>query len=208
MCNHTPVTYPIAGTRLERLKARHKDESLTHPEEWAQLIRQESPALTRFINHKLGQRRNREKMAEDALTETWLATMRKIKPSYSRPDLQRAFLFSLAWGAVTKVVRDGRRFDHGHGEGDPELDLLNWLEALKAGGELESLDAFKALLDKAVPPLTERERTIVRMRILEDATYSGIAAALQIPWQTVATTYHRAMERLRNGLGDDPSEWL
>jgi RNA polymerase sigma-70 factor, ECF subfamily len=55
----------------------------------------------------------------------------------------------------------------------------------------------------AVMALPEPYRTVVLLRHMEEMSYEGIAAALEMPLGTVKTSLHRARQRLRRALGGE-----
>lgn len=205
MCEQHEFTFPITGERLERLKARNPDESPAHPDEWAQLIRQESPKLLWAIKGHLRCRRDVATVADDALQATWLTLLKKVGPNYDRPTLERSYLFHCALGASTHIRRSPSHAQ-GHGESDLESDFVQQLETRSIASGEGINESFEGILDRAEPKLTEREREIVRLHLIEGLTFAEIAKALHEPLGTVYGTYRRALERVQTGLGDDPFE--
>jgi len=205
MCQGTPFTYPITGERLERLKAKN-------PEDWAQWIRQESPALASFLRSRLQRRKDAEKDTEDALQLTWLLAWQKVGPEYTRSELYRAYLFCQAQASATQVTRKGghehligNRGGHDNDGGDDddfESSLLGWLASRGIENEESLRRRLEELLDVAQPKLSGTERTIVVLKIYEGPTFAEIAATLDLPPGTVSSTYYRALEKVLQGLLD------
>lgn len=207
MCVDHAFAYPIAGERLERLKARNDDVSPTYPEEWAQWIRQESPALRRFLKHRLRRRRDVEQDTEDALQWMWLNAYQKVGLQYDRPTLHRAYLFWLALAASSEVMRKGGREQLLGGndrddDDDFEPSVLAWLASRGIEDERALRQKLEELLDIAEPKLSDLERTIVLRRLFDGQTFAEIAADLALSLGTVATAYYRALGKLRRGLLD------
>ena len=50
---------------------------------------------------------------------------------------------------------------------------------------------------EALATLSEKERTVVSMKILSDMTFNEISEALQIPMGTVTWRYQEAIKKLR-----------
>ncbi len=205
MGGDNPFIFPITGERLERLRARREDGTLANPEEWAQLIRQETEPLKGFLRYKLRSIRNSEALVKDILQRTWLDLINKVGPSDQRQEdrLTRSYLRATAWGAMTATWRDSR-FDHGRGDIDPDADILNRLESAAFASEAEILADFQTMLNKARPPLTEPERQIMEKRFIGGMTFKEIAAELELPLGTVTTAYYRALEKILAGLPDNP----
>lgn len=212
MCNDQPFTYPITGERLERLKARLEDGKLAYPEEWAQLIRQETPRLSAIIHARLRGYRNANVLAADALQRTWLDLMKHVGPDYSYrvpPDpeniLTQSYIMGAPYrGAITAVCKDAFRYDHGCGEIDPEEDILNWLESKSFESEASILAAFHEMLDRAQPPLAVRDRKIVELHLFHGKTFVAIAAELQLSMGTVSSAYYRAIRQIGAGWPIEP----
>ncbi|MBI5534230.1 MAG: sigma-70 family RNA polymerase sigma factor [Deltaproteobacteria bacterium] len=57
-------------------------------------------------------------------------------------------------------------------------------------------------LTEALDVLPERQRTIVEMRLLRELSFAEIAEAAGCSEDAAKMTYHRAMERIREMLGD------
>lgn len=204
MCLAPESTYPIQGERLERLKARNADGSPTFPGEWAQWIRQESPALESHLRNLLRRQPNVEKDTEDALNNVWLTLFKKVGPRYDRSELWRVFLFDQARAAASEVIRKGKREQPLGGarsgkedaDSDVESCILNQLAARGIDDEAELRREFDELLELAQSKLTDLARTIVRRRI-DGETFAKIAAHIGSPLGTITTTYYRALQALQ-----------
>jgi RNA polymerase sigma factor (sigma-70 family) len=204
MGHDNPFTFPITGERLERLKARREDDSLAHPEEWAQLYRQANPKLVRFVRYKLRNYRNAEEFLGEIVSQTWLDLMKRLGPNSLAVELRESYLNWAALGAMKSILGDSFRFDHGVGGVDFEADILNWLEAAAFQSESAMAAAFSELLDKARPPLTERERQIVEMRFINDLTFDQIREVLKLTLGQVSAAYYKAIRQIRAGWPQDP----
>ncbi|MFO0821187.1 MAG: RNA polymerase sigma factor [Pirellulales bacterium] len=209
MCQVSPFTYPIKGERLERLKARDANGSPAYPAEWAQLIRQESPSLRLYLKTLLWRQRDVESDADDALQVTWLLILRKAGPDYGSDVLERAYLFAQARAAASDVIRKGQREkalgstgDDSAIDDDFESSILALLASRGESDEQALRQALDDLLALSQPKLTDLEYRIVVYHLIDGLTFAVIAVDSDQPKGTAATTYYRALEKVRKGLSD------
>jgi DNA-directed RNA polymerase specialized sigma24 family protein len=201
-------TYPIQGERLERLKARNSNNGPRHPGDWDSWIAQESPSLLTFLRFRLRRQRDPETGAEDAFQDTWRLAYGIVCPIYSRSEFSRGYLFALAMGAASEVMRKGGRerpygdFNDGDedGEGGGAGGLIVAFLAVAGLSEAELLRRFEELLELAEPPLSDEEKTIVRGKLIEDNTFAEIGRVLEIPSGTASGKYYRAIRKLFLGI--------
>jgi RNA polymerase sigma-70 factor (ECF subfamily) len=66
----------------------------------------------------------------------------------------------------------------------------------------EPSDAWLAGVEEAFGELPEGQREAVRLRVLEDRDYAGVAAALHTTEQTARVRVHRALRAMRARLSD------
>ena len=152
------------------------------------------PRVYNFIFAKLKNTADADDVASDVFLKMndHLDMFDASKASFS------TWLFRIATNAVTDYTRKVQR--GGETEWDdffsPEAPISDTPEAnaIKEEGNEELLRA----LDK----LSEREKKIVEMRYFMDAEFSLIAETLDMKPGAVRVALHRALEKLKNILGD------
>lgn len=136
--------------------------------------------------------------ADDVTSDVFL----KMNDNLEKYDASKAsfstWLFRVATNAVTdharKVTSRGEtEWDDFFSPAAPTADTPE-ANALKEEGNEELL--------KALDKLNEREKKIVEMRYFMDAEFSFIAEQLDMKPGAVRTALHRALEKLKDILGD------
>ncbi|HVM21518.1 MAG TPA: SigE family RNA polymerase sigma factor [Egibacteraceae bacterium] len=130
--------------------------------------------------------------AEDAVAEAFVKTYRRMQRG--GVDQPRAYVRRVV---INEVNSRFRRL------------LLERREAAKRSaddrGERTAADqlADHDEVFAALRALPERQRTVVVLRYYEDLTEKAIAEAMHISVGTVKSTLHRALQRLREVLGEE-----
>lgn len=139
--------------------------------------------------------------AEDLFQHTWIRVTEKIR-SY---DPKRSFdnwLFTVARNLAFDHMRRYRpeSLDEPLPSGESRLEVL----ASESPGAIEEMLGTEraASVDAAMETLPLIFREVLSLRFEEDMKLEEIAGLLQIPLSTVKSRLKRALEDLRNILGD------
>lgn len=121
--------------------------------------------------------------AEDAVMDAFLR-VRSRDRKLDRPDAYlRTAVMNECRSRWRRSARPPRYVEPVRGAGEPEIDGI-WREIGKLSGQ---------------------QRAVVALRFYEDLTIPQIAAALELPQGTVKSELHRAIERLRTLLPEEPT---
>ena len=128
-----------------------------------------------------------EEAVQEAFARAW-----KQRHSCRSPDSPLPWLLQITRNEALRVwVRRRRRFEVERPGAAPELAVQD--------SELEAvLPAIAA--EQTLDVLKPEDRTIVRMRYLEDMPQARVAAELEMPEMTVGVRLHRARKRLRESV--------
>ncbi|MDR2037619.1 MAG: sigma-70 family RNA polymerase sigma factor [Bacteroidales bacterium] len=74
--------------------------------------------------------------------------------------------------------------------------------------ENDQVRELKLFIEKAFENLTNRQKEAIYLYYIEGLNYSDIGELLQMNYQSVRNTVHRALIRLRERLGDSPPVFL
>lgn len=145
--------------------------------------------------------------AEDLLQETFLRVVRVIG-EYDHDGRFEAWLFRIA----ANVARDHARRRRRRGERvslDANLDNQTPRERAPAtlpgpAAHAEAADGANRL-NAALEELSESDREVILLRHFAELSFREIAEIQGTPLGTALARGHRAMERLRDIMGDDAS---
>lgn len=126
-----------------------------------------------------------EDIAQEALFRAWRHRDSLKSHAALRPWLEQI--------VRNEVIRAHAR----QGEG---VELEN--AALPAQSDQSEEVALRIDLDRELAKLDPHERTLIRMRYVEDLTQPDIAARLRLPEGTVKVQLHRARQKLRRALSE------
>lgn len=157
-----------------------------NPKAFGELIRTEQEYLYRMAFLYTHQ----EDDALDAVQESILRAYKAIR-SLREPDYFRTWLTRIVINTAKDVYR--RR--------DPHADLedLRELAAPEGVSPDERMDLYAAL-----DMLPEHYRDVVRLKYFDGLTTREIAQRLEVPEGTVSSWLHRAIEKLRLELKEEP----
>jgi len=166
-------------------------ESLTDPGCFGVIFERHFPAVFGFVGASTA-----EDMAEDIASEVFVRAFRqrdRYKPEYKSA---KPWLFGIAANLIADHYRSQARqnrayrrvFARDGGDAGFEDDASDRIDA----------EAVSQLLHKALGSLRSQERAVVTLFVLENMSYTEIAAALEIPVGTVRSRLSRARLRLRN----------
>ncbi|WP_310742072.1 RNA polymerase sigma factor [Microbispora sp. H13382] len=168
------------------------------PEAFADLFDRHASALHRYVARRLG-----ASLADDVVSDTFLAAFRK-RERYdpAQPDA-RPWLYGIAANLIGRHRRTEIRFYRalvrtGVDEvAEPYADRVN---------QRVSAQSAQRGLAKALAGLSAGDRDVLLLVAWADLTYEEVARALDIPVGTVRSRLHRARAKTRAALGgDDPS---
>lgn len=134
----------------------------------------------------------------DAAEDIAAAVFHKLLDSVqkgSMPLTPRAWLYQVARNLIIDHTRRQRHRDH-----VPLTDTLAVPANVEATVEalLRAERAHEALLR-----LNERQRNVIILRFLQGLDVSEVAAILNVSVGAIKTLQHRALENLRQGLGNE-----
>ena len=163
----------------------------------AGLIEQYQTSLYRYLLHLV----HEPATAEDLFQQTWMRVAEKIR----KYDPKRSFdnwLFTVARNLAFDHMRRYRpeSLDEPMPSGESRLELV----ASDSPGAMEEMLGAEraALVGAAMETLPLIFREVLSLRFEEGMKLEEIAGILQIPLSTVKSRLRRALEDLRNLLGD------
>jgi RNA polymerase sigma-70 factor (ECF subfamily) len=124
--------------------------------------------------------------AHDLTQEVFLRVSRAGVPDASDVG-RRAWVFKIARNLALNHLRDGRR--------KPPVVALDYTS-------VPATQELVIALHDAIERLPEGERDVFVLRETAGLTYEEIAAACDLPIETVRSRLHRARQTLRASLGD------
>lgn len=146
--------------------------------------------------HRYIARRLSQDVADDLAAEVFVIALRGGHDPSIGPA--RPWLYGIATNLVARHRRtETRRWKA----------ISRTAERHRAGHEDEVLDRvdaqrFTAPLARALAGLKQRDRDVVLLVALGGLSHAEVAAALEIPYGTVASRLNRARKLLRRALGD------
>jgi len=119
--------------------------------------------------------------AEDVVHQVFL---RLLSAEITMPEAPAAYVYRAVRNAALNARRSGSRLT----ELDPQSGVFR-----HGGGNQEAALA----LEKALAELPEEQREVVVMRMWSGLTLEEIGSAVDVPFNTVASRYRYALEKLR-----------
>lgn len=155
------------------------------------------PLITRYTRSRLGRQESVSCSAEDVAQEVMIATFKALDTYKDRGLSFRAFVYGIASHKVTDAFRAiGRNKSDAVADVPDDADMSKGPEAQLLSNELSGKIA--GLLE----PLTDMQRNVVILRILEGRSAEEAARILGSTSGAVRVTQHRALGRLRTYLED------
>jgi RNA polymerase sigma-70 factor (ECF subfamily) len=165
------------------------------PDAFGQLVARYYDACWRLAYHMLGERAD----AEDVLQETFLRAYLALK-RYDERDQFRGWLFRILTNqcrnALTSRGRRGRRFI--------QDDVA--IEGAPAPPEIAPPGIHDAALTKALAQLDPAQREALLLKYAEGLEYTEMSAMTGVGESALKMRVKRGSERLRNLLGQEPSD--
>ncbi|MEM7205622.1 MAG: sigma-70 family RNA polymerase sigma factor [Planctomycetota bacterium] len=165
-----------------------------------------SPLLLAQARYRLGPAARQQVPAEDLVHETWAVALPRLgtlEPREGRlaPVLMKYLsniLLNRVNQAIRGLIRDRQR--------EPNATLDDLAERRERGVITNAMRReIRETIHDELLRLSEREREILVLRLLEQRTGTEVADALGISRENVYTRYHRALQVLRSRL---PDSWL
>lgn len=162
--------------------------------EFERLVREYQHRIFNFACYCVGNRDEAQDVTQEVLLKLW-RNLEKLEPAGVWPWLIRvtrnASIDALRKrGSYRAVVQE-----------DPEGEATDRMWSATPGPDtaIETAD-FRQHLQAALGEIREPYRTIVVLREIEDLKYEEIAAALELPLNTVKVYLHRGRRMLRQRL--------
>ncbi|MCK9928581.1 RNA polymerase sigma factor [Frankia sp. Mgl5] len=172
--------------------------SVREPEVFADLFERHGDRVHRYLARRAG-----ADLAEDLVSDTFVAAFEQR----SRFDPARGPDGALPWllGIATRILQGHRRAEARRWR-VLERALPDRPEPAAADRVADRVDADAAVqsLVRALAELPDGERDALLLLAWGDLRYEEIATALAVPVGTVRSRIHRARNRLRAALADDP----
>ena len=140
---------------------------------------------------------------DDVTSEVFLAAFRGISRFEGDGSAFRAWLFTIAHHKGVDALR--RRSSGELLVGSPGLDDMGLPERATRSAEDLALDRVAdADVVRRLGTLTDDQRAVLLLRVVADLSLAETADVLGKPVGAVKALQHRALARLRAGLGDRP----
>lgn len=161
-----------------------------------QLAREYQDRIYNFACYCVGDRDEAHDVTQDVLLKLW-NHLDRIEPAGVWP-----WLIRVTRNASIDALRKRGSY-RAVVEEDPEGDVTRRTpSSAPAPDELAESADFRVRLERALRQIREPYRSIVVLRELEDLKYEEIAAALDLPLNTVKVYLHRGRRMLRQRLGE------
>ncbi len=154
------------------------------PQVWPDLYRRLGASLyavARALTHSTAD-------AEDLVQQTFLELYR-ARQSFERAESPRAYAFAVLRNSATRLRKRARTFEPLSAAEEPQVAA----EAVDAG-------EFDPRLERALASLPAEQREVLALKLDGELTFAQIASVLEIPLDTAASRYRRALEKLRERL--------
>jgi RNA polymerase sigma-70 factor (ECF subfamily) len=182
-------------------------EDLTSPERFEALVREHQGMVFRTLTRLTGAGSQVEDLAQEAFLRLYRAL-----PEFRGDATVSTYLYRIVYN-VAQDEWKRRRKERSHLAEDPgnaDEDQSAWIEGFAGDAltehartpEQRMQDAETlAAVEAAMQELPEIERAVLVLYHQEECSYEGIAAALEMPINTVRTHLHRGRKRLAALLG-------
>jgi RNA polymerase sigma-70 factor (ECF subfamily) len=180
-------------------------ESLTSPEGFEALVREHQLAVFRTLTRLTGSGTH----VQDLAQEVFLRLYRAL-PNFRGDSAIATYLYRITFN-VAQDEWKRRRKERTHIAETPaqDEDETSWVESLP-GDTLQQharnpeqllADAqLQRAVESALRGLSDVERAVLVLYHQEECSYEGIAAALELPINTVRTHLHRGRKKLAEAL--------
>ena len=132
---------------------------------------------------------NQKENAED-VTQDFFVKLYSMAETMELKDSHKTFLATIARNMAIDFVRKNSR----------SIAVDDFVEEgiePVSNDKVEETVIGDMTVTEALATLSEKERTVVSMKILSDMTFNEISEALQIPMGTVTWRYQEAIKKLR-----------
>lgn len=182
-----PARQPASrGWRTSAHDAGHNALRDRDHESWNSLFDQEAPAIYRYALSRLGDAGRAEEATSDVFEAAW-----KNAESFSDRGLPpRAWLFGIARHVVASSQRSWLRRA-------PEISIEAYVEDGKAESHDDRLD-----LVRAIGGLSKGHAEVITLRFVQGLTLAETAQVLGLTADAVKGRQLRALEALRERLGE------
>lgn len=132
--------------------------------------------------------------ADEVVNDVFLAAFGQLERFDGGPAEFRGWLFAIARNKRVDAIRRAQR--RPSVAGDPADE--------RADDGVEAVAFADEYVERLLAPLTPEQRDVVVLRFVLDLDLESTAAALDKPLTAVKALQHRALERLRREVHDDP----
>jgi RNA polymerase sigma-70 factor (ECF subfamily) len=164
-----------------------------------ELVRRSLPVVIRYLKTLTGNADTAADIAQETFVKAW-----KHLPRFDARTSFRSWLFTIAKRTAIDELRKRHALPF---SAIVTPNGADYAEALISDmpSPLESAHAARreAFVASAVGQLSDSHATIVRLRIVDDLTFSQISHTLGTPLNTVKSAYRRAVTQLRGFLDAD-----
>jgi len=194
----TSETFPLVGRISLRPVVQPTDDALARQAQngdlaaFNELIEHQSPALYRVVRRMCSDRPEAEALTQEAFLRAWehLAQWKADQPFWP-------WLVRIAMNAARDALKKSRPLDFVDLPVDPAETIMTADPGPEAA--LEQADLVTRL-NAAVERLPVPYRMAVTLRYQAELSYDDLAAALNLPVNTVRTHLRRAKQQLRELL--------
>jgi RNA polymerase sigma-70 factor (ECF subfamily) len=180
-------------------------ESLTSPEGFEAVVREHQLAVFRTLTRLTGSGAH----VEDLAQEVFLRLYRAL-PNFRGDAAIATYLYRIAFNVAQDEWKRRRR-ERSHIADTPvqDEDEASWVESLPGDtlqGHARNPEQLLAdaqlqhAVECALQGLSDVERAVLVLYHQEECSYEGIAAALELPINTVRTHLHRGRKKLAEAL--------
>jgi RNA polymerase sigma-70 factor (ECF subfamily) len=163
------------------------------------VLRRIRPLVVRYCRARIGGEEKTFSSADDVAQEVCLAVLRAL-PRYR--DQGRPFL-AFVYGIAAHKVADARR-SSARNRAEPMSEIPD-SQALDDGPEAHVIQGeFAGRMAKLLDTLPEKQREIIRLRVMVGLSAEETAEAVGSTPGAVRVAQHRALNKLRNVLASTP----
>jgi RNA polymerase sigma-70 factor, ECF subfamily len=163
------------------------------------VLRQIRPLVVRYCRSRVGGQERSFASADDVAQEVCLAVLTAL-PSYR--DQGRPFL-AFVYGIAAHKVADAHR-SAARNRAEPVAEVPDTQEDLADGPEQQVMSGeFARKMDKLLEMLPEKQREILRLRVVVGLSAEETAEAVGSTPGAVRVAQHRALGRLRGVLASE-----
>jgi len=159
------------------------------------LIERYTPQVYRVVRRMCSDRAEAEAITQEAFLRAWEALPRS---KYDQPF--KPWVMQIAVNAARDSLRKLHPLDFADlPDGEPD----DWLDSTPSPEEHLTEAELLTQLAAAVETLPAPYRMVIALRYQAELSYEDIAAAMNLPVNTVRTHLYRAKQQLRDGLEED-----